>query len=72
MARKIRDVTGKRWMQFDAGNALIPTSVFIMASNGLCMEFDLSTIIDGLRDEFGFLEPVASGAERFLSMTMVG
>lgn len=66
MGKKIRDIDGNRWIKFDARNALIPSSVFMMGSNGLTMEFDLSMLVDALREEFGFLEPVAQGAEHFL------
>lgn len=67
MGKKIKDIDGHRWLQFDGEVAHRPDSVFVMGSNGLCVEFNKMAFYAAILLEFGLPESVSAGAERFLA-----
>lgn len=68
MTMRLQNVFHDRVVEIEGTHRSLPNSVFIAdEAHGFCIEIDKAEFIAAVKKEFGLLEPLEIGVERFLA-----
>lgn len=69
MTVQLQNVYRDRTVEIEGTNPRLPDSVFIADEiHGFCIEVNRAEFISAVKREFGLLEPLEIGIERFLTI----